>query len=298
MARDKHRDDATPPRVGQAAARSHEIHVCNGHCCEQDQKKLKPFQKVDHLLRAHGMVDTATAIHQTAIAQSPSSELHSAPATGSGAQALSNTGNNLQQERANEDPHWNESPAVRQFLLARSKMHQQMQEVSTMSPAQQLRTFDIQIATWPTFMEAVQHFPGACGVKYELSRSYQQYMQEAKVSIQELELGSRLFLADVLERCTDLAVQHLNGKCNRKLVEAEFVRAFKRSCDCNEAVQYVCKVFKEAGVPTPSWRQTVDQEEDTPRSLGAAYRMGQHEQTCDTTESKGLTHQCRHQNRD
>jgi hypothetical protein len=96
MARDKHCDDATPPRVGQADARSH---VCKGQCCEQGQKKLEPFQKVDHLLRIHGMVDAAMAIRQTAIAQSPSSKLHSAPATGRGAQALSNTGNNLQQEK-------------------------------------------------------------------------------------------------------------------------------------------------------------------------------------------------------
>jgi hypothetical protein len=276
MAHDKHLDDVRSPRVGQADTRSH---VQNGHCCEQGQNKLNQFQKVDRLLRAHGMVDAASAIRQTASAQSPSSKQHGTPATGSGARALSNAVDNLQQERADEDPHWNKPPAVKQFLLARSKMHMQMQEVSTMPPAQLLRTFDIQIATWPTFMEAVQHLPGACGVKYELSRPYQQYMEEAKVTIQELELGSRLFLADILERSTDLVVHHLNGQCNRKLVEAEFMRAFKRSGDCNEAVQYVCRVFREPGVPTPSWRQTVDKEGDTPRSLGASYRMGQYEQT-------------------
>jgi hypothetical protein len=240
---------------------------------------MKQLQKVDLLLSAHGMDEVAAAIRQTSSQQSTSSELHTAPATEHVARAPADTVDNPQQEMANEDPHWNKPPAVKQFLLARSKMHMQMQEVSTMSPAQLLRTFDIQIATWPTFTEAVQHFPGACGVRYELSRFYQQYLEEAKVSIQELELGCRLFLADLLERSTDLAVHHLNGNCNRRLVEAEFGRAFKRSGDCNEAVQYVCKVFREPGVPTPSWHQTVEREADTPRSLGASYRVGQREPT-------------------
>jgi hypothetical protein len=165
-------------------------------------------------------------------------------------------------------------------------MHLQMQKVSTMSPARLLRTFDIQIATRPTFLEAVQRFPEACGIKHELSMCYQRYMEEAKVSIQELELGSRMFLADILERSTDLAVQHLDGKCNRKLVEAEFAREFKRCGDYNEAVQNVCKVFRQPSVPTPSWRQTLGSEDNTPRSLGASYRIGQHEQSGTSTRRK------------
>ena len=110
-----------------------------------------------------------------------------------------------------------------------------------MTQARLLRTFDIQIATWLTFMEAVQYFPEACGVEYELSECYQRYMEGANVSIRELELGSRMFLADILERSTDLAMQQPSGNCSRKLVEAEIVREFKRSGNCNEAVQYVCQ---------------------------------------------------------
>jgi hypothetical protein len=117
----------------------------------------------------------------------------------------------------------------------------QIQKISTMTQARLLRTFDIQIATWLTFMEAVQYFPEACGVEYELSECYQRYMEGANVSIRELELGSRMFLADILERSTDLAMQQPSGNCSRKLVEAEFVREFKRSGNCNEAVQYVCQ---------------------------------------------------------
>jgi len=256
-------------------------HVCNSNCCEHGCEKQPHLRKAGALLRCHGMDDVAAALHQAAGISSPStkSSNRSAATPGSGSQALLNTVSNLHKEGASEDPHWNKPPAVKQFLLARSSMHSQMQKLSTMSPAQLLRTFDIQIATWPTFLEAVQHFPEACGIKHELSMCYQKHMEEARVSIQELELGSRMFLADILDRNTDLAVQQLNGKCNRKLVEAEFVREFKRCGDYNEAVQNVCRVFKQPSVPTPSWRQTLSSDDNTPRALGASYRIGQHEQT-------------------
>ena len=94
------------------------------------------------------------------------------------------------------------------------------------------------------------------------------------MGIRELELGCRMFLADMLERSSDLVMQQLNGYANRKLVEAEFVRAFKRCGDSNEAVQSVMTALKAPSVPTPSWREAVSNDGDTPRSLGASYRIG------------------------
>jgi hypothetical protein len=254
---------AKPPIVGQGDVKPPHLH------------------KADTLLREHGLHDAAAALQHAAITSSSSTKKPKGPAAvqDSGSNALLDTVSKLHQDEAKEDPYWNKPPAVKQFLLARSSMLLQMQKLSTMTQAQLLRTFDIQIATWPTFMEAVQYFPEACGIKYELSEFYQRYMEGAKVSIRELELGSRMFLADMLERSTDLALQQLGGNCSRKLVEAEFVREFKRSGNCNEAVQYVCKVFKEPSVPTPSWRLTLGKEDNTPRSLGASYRIGQNEQT-------------------
>ena len=98
-----------------------------------------------------------------------------------------------------------------------------MQQVSNMSPRQLLRTFDMQLAFGPTFLEAMQHFPEACGVKYELAEFFQRYIEGAKVTIHELELGSRMFLADLLERSCDIVVRQLNAYCSRELVEAEFM---------------------------------------------------------------------------
>jgi hypothetical protein len=192
------------------------------------------------------------------------------------------TVNNLQKDDKREgekDQFWDKPPAVKLFLLARQAVWLQMQQVSAMPAAQLLRVLDIQVATWPTFLEAVQHFPGACGVKCELAETLQKHIDEAKVGIRDLELGSRLFLADLLERSADIIMRNSDGCFSRKLVEAEFARAFKRSGESNQAVQSVCQALKAPSVPTPSWKDTVGTLNDAPRALGAAYRLGGQEAT-------------------
>ena len=42
-------------------------------------------------------------------------------------------------------------------------------------------------------------------------------------------------------------------------------------------MQYVVKVLRAPAIPTPSWRQTVGEDRNTPQALGAAYRVGHHE---------------------
>jgi hypothetical protein len=214
---------------------------------EKVSEKQSPVQKAMDMLNAHGMKDAAEALQQA-----------------------STEG----QQSKPEDPYWDKPPAVKHFLIIRNKLHAQMQQVSTIAPRQLLRTFDMQVAHWPTFLEAVQHFPEACAVKFELSEFLQRQIEEMQVGIRELELGCRMFLSDLLERNSDLVMQQLNGSANRKLVEAEFVRAFKRCGDSNEAVQCVTTALKAPSVPTPSWREAVSNDGDTPRSLGASYRIG------------------------
>lgn len=156
---------------------------------QKPQQVPSGCQKAADLLRRCGMNDVATALHQAASNLPLGSKNCSAAVDHS--RALQDMVSNVQKEGADEDPHWNKPPAVKLFLLARSSMHLQMQKVSTMPTAQLLQTFDIQLVTWPTLVEAVQHFPEACGVKYELSESFQRYIEDAKVSIHELELGSQ-----------------------------------------------------------------------------------------------------------
>jgi hypothetical protein len=230
--------------------------VCRSSRCYQKAKKQSALHKVDSLLRANGMDKAAAAIHQAANAVStPSKNQSAAPAADSGSRVLSDAVNDIHRDVAAEDPYWDKPPAVKQFLIMRDNLRLRMQQICTISPSQLLRTFDTLIATWPTFVEAVQYFPAACGVKFELSEFLQRQMEEMKVSIRELELGSRMFLSDILERSCDLVVQQLNGYASRKLAEAEFMRSFKRCGNSNEAMQYVVKVLKSPAVPTPSWRQ-------------------------------------------
>ena len=248
-------------------------------CCDHEANKQSAFHKVDTLLRANGMHDAAAAIHQAASAGSTPSKKPDVPAVSSesGQKEMSDAVNNVGKDAAAEDHYWDKPPAVKQFLMARNSLRLQMQQVSNISPRQLLRTFDMQLATGPTFLEAIQHLPEACGVKYELAEFFQRYIEGAKVTIHELELGSRMFLADILERSSDIIMRQMNEHGRRELVEAEFVRAFKRCGDSNEAMQYVVKVLRAPAIPTPSWRQTVGEDSDTPRSLGAAYRLGHQE---------------------
>jgi hypothetical protein len=43
----------------------------------------------------------------------------------------------------------------------------------------------------------------------------------------------------------------------------------------NEAVQQVLQLMKDLHIPTPSWRKKASKENDTPRALGASYRIGE-----------------------
>jgi hypothetical protein len=262
--------------------------VCNGSRCAHGDKMHPLLRNADTILRNHGMNDVAAALHQAASTLSPSTKISNRPAVSQnpGAQALLDTVNNLQRDGEEKDPFWDKPPAVKLFLLAREALWVRMQQISTMPAGQLLRVFNTQVATWPTFLEAVQHFPGACGVKYELSEVLQRHIEEAKIGIRDLELGSRLFLADMLERNTDLIMRNSNGHVSRKLAEAEFVRAFKRSGDSNQAVQSVCQALKAPSVPTPSWKETVGEINDTPRALGASYRIGQQNVTSTSARRK------------
>jgi hypothetical protein len=242
--------------------------------------RMKVSKAVD-LLRARGMDDVTAGLELAAQRADQSAKKIGRPGDNADNGTCSNTAlavfGDLQKEDKEGDPFWNKPPAMKYFLLARQGLWERMREISTIPHAQLLRTLDSQIASWPTFLEAVQHFPKACGVKFEFSEFLQRQIEEANIGIRDLELGSRMFLADVLERGTDLILRHLDMGYSRKLVEAEFARAFKRTGDCNEAVQYVCKTLKAPSIPTPSWRDVLSHDGDTPRSLGAAYRLGQQE---------------------
>jgi hypothetical protein len=244
-------------------------------CCGQKVNKQLQFRKAEDLLRACGMSDVAEELQQAAqgLAQLKIHATTPAQPKNSNPNMLHDTVEALQQEGQHEDPHWNKPPAVKQFLLARQSLNSQMQLISTDSPAQLSRTFSSLIATWPTFLEAVQRFPSACRVKYELSEFLQRQIENQRFSIHELELGRRMFLADLIERSTDQIVQQLDGCSSRKLVEAELTRAYKRCGDSNEAVQYVVKTLRAPKVPTPSWREVAGNGHDTPKTLGAAYRL-------------------------
>ena len=233
------------------------------------------LQKATSMLQMHGMKEAAEALQQAAAGESKSGSKAAPPA--SDAERLFNTVNNLQQDNGgrSDDPYWNRPPAVRHFLNVRDKIRLEMQNCCSMTPRQLLQAFDAHVARQPTFLEAVQTFPKACQVACELSRLLQTAMEAYECSIRELELGSRMFLADVLERCTDRVLHHLDGPCNRKLVEAEVQRAFRSSGDCNEAVQLVIRLMREQSIPTPSWRKAMRKHADTPRALGAAYRLGE-----------------------
>jgi hypothetical protein len=135
--------------------------------------------------------------------------------------------------------------------------------------------FNAHVAAQPTMLEAVHSFPSICHVKYELAGLLQQELEKNQCSIKDLELGSRILKADLLERSTEQVVQQLAGPSNRKLVEAEFERAYKRLGDSNEAVQQVLQLMKDLHIPTPSWRKNASKENDTPRALGASYRIGE-----------------------
>ena len=243
---------------------------------KQHVSKFPPhLQKATSMLQMHGMKEAAEALQQAAAGESKSGSKAAPPA--SDAERLFNTVNNLHQDNGgrSDDPYWNRPPAVRHFLNVRDKIRLEMQNCCSMTPRQLLQAFDAHVARQPTFLEAVQTFPKACQVDCELSRLLQTAMEAYECSIRELELGSRMFLADVLERCTDRVLHHLDGPCNRKLVEAEVQRAFRSSGDCNEAVQLVIRLMREQSIPTPSWRKAMQKHADTPRALGAAYRLGE-----------------------
>jgi hypothetical protein len=221
-------------------------------------KDAPQLQKAMGILQMHGMKEAAEALQQAAAGESKSGSKAAPPA--SDAERLFNTINNLQQDNGgrSDDPYWNRPPAVKHFLNVRDAIRLEMQSCCSMTPRQLLQAFDAHVARQPTFLEAVQTFPKACQVKCELSRLLQTAMEAHECSIRELELGSRMFLADVLERCTDRVLHHLDTPCNRKLVEAEVQRAFRSSGDCNEAVQLVIRLMREQNVPTPSWRKAVE----------------------------------------
>jgi hypothetical protein len=244
----------------------------------EQQEFLSKVRGAHNLLQSHGMSDAAAGLIQAVQDMALSSKVTGA-ATGAvfAPSPTFSVFGNLQKNDQEKDPFWDKPPTVKLFLLARQALWEKMQQVSAIPAAQLLRVFDIQIASRPTFLEAVQHFPGACGVKCELSAILQRHIEGAQVCIRDLELGSRLFLADMLERSTDLIMRGLEGNYSRKLVEAEFVRAFKRCGDRNQAVQSVSQTLKAPSVPTPSWRVTVGEDHNTPRSLGANYRLGQRE---------------------
>jgi hypothetical protein len=261
-----------PLRGRQADAKSH---TCHDPCCVQCEKKPKRFPKVDRLLRAYGMDDAAAAIHQAANTQPSASERSGTTANDPGRQALFNTVRDLQNDVANEGPSWNMPPAVKSYLTIRDAIMRAMQSCSTLQPYQLLRKVNAHVAAQPTVLEAVHSFPSVCQVKYELAGLLHQELEQIQCSIKDLELGSRMVKADILERSTDQVMQQLAGPCNRKLVEAEFERANKRLGDSNEATQQVLQLMKDLEVPTPSWRKKAGKESDTPRSLGASYRIGE-----------------------
>ena len=284
--------------VRQAVAYNKAIQQQDGNPEDNHLKQPKPpvskgskdvpqLQKAMSILQMHGMQDAAEALRQTAASQ-PKSSPNAAPAV-SDAEKLLNTLNGLEQGDGahTDDPYGNRPPAVKHFLNVRDVIRLEMQSCCSMTPRQLLQAFDAHVARQPTFLEAVQTFPKTCQVECELSRLLQTAMETHECSIRELELGSRMFLADVLERCTDRVLHHLDAPCNRKLVEAEVQRAFRSSGDCNEAVQLVIRLMREQSIPTPSWRKDVQKHTDTPRALGAAYRLG--EQGAEQREPVGVS---------
>jgi hypothetical protein len=170
---------------------------------------------------------------------------------------------------------WDKPPAVKKFLVIRKNICQEMQKhTKEMNCALLQKAFDSQVARFPTVLQAIQLLPKACKVSCELSEILQRELDRANINLRDLELGGKLFLADVYERSTDRVMLMIEGACNRKLVEAEVERAYKRSGDANEAAQSVAQLMKDLSVPTPSWRQAVSRHTDTPRELGARYRVG------------------------
>ena len=172
--------------------------------------------------------------------------------------------------------NWDKPPAVQKFLAIRQVVCQEVLKLTKdMSEAQLLKAFHSQVARFSTVLQAIQLFPKTCKIQLELSEVLQREMDKTKVNIQELELGSKLFLADVFERSTDRVMMMAeSSQPNRQLVEAEIQRAYKSCGDANEAVQSVVQLMKELSIPTPSWRKQVSKKPDTPRELGANYRVG------------------------
>jgi hypothetical protein len=182
---------------------------------------------------------------------------------------------------------WDKPPAVQKFLAIRQVVCQEaLKLVQDMNGAQLLKAFDSQVARFSTVLQAIQLFPKTCKIQLELSEVLQREMDRAKVSIQELELGGRLFLADVFERSTDRVMMMAEGsQPNRQLAEAEVQRAYKSCGDANEAVQSVVQLMRELSVPTPSWRKRVALKPDTPSELGANYRIGSQDDPSAVSES-------------
>jgi hypothetical protein len=167
--------------------------------------------------------------------------------------------------------NWDKPPAVQKFLAIRQVVCQEALKLTKdMTETQLLKAFHSQVARFSTVLQAIQLFPKTCKIQLELSEILQREMDKTKINIQELELGGKLFLADVFERSTDRVMMMAEGlQPNRQLAEAEIQRAYKSCGDANEAVQLVVQLMKELSIPTPSWRKKVAEKPDTPRELGA-----------------------------
>jgi len=172
--------------------------------------------------------------------------------------------------------NWDKPPAVQKFLAIRQVICQAVLKLTKdMNEVQLQKAFNSQVARFSTVLQAIQLFPKTCKINLELSEVLQREMERTQVSIQELELGGKLFLADVFERGTDRIIMLSEAsRPNRQLAEAELQRAYKTSGDANEAVQSVVQLMRELSVPTPSWRNKAAERPGTPRELGANYRVG------------------------
>lgn len=197
--------------------------------------------------------------------------IFSKPAESSDA-ANANAGKNDLTDAAN----WDKPPAVQKFLAIRQVVCQAVLKLTKdMNEAQLQKAFNSQVARFSTVLQAIQLFPKTCKIQLELSEVLQREMDRTQINVQELELGGKLFLADVFERSTDRVVMLADAsRPNRQLAEAEIQRAYKSCGDANEAVQSVVQLMRELSVPTPSWRNKAAEKPGTPRELGANYRVG------------------------